>query len=212
MANCIKNELLHKEAIDADLLLIYGAVAKHYDKGEILFKEGSHPRFYYQIVKGKIKIANEDEEGKQFIQGFYVDGETFGLPPIFDDSDYPADAIAEEDSTVIRLSVSAFLHLLQNNFDIHLNITKLIAKRLKQKADVLKERCLQSPEQRIIALLERQKREKQTSAPDLQKVKIDYTRKHIADMTNLRVETVIRTMRSLYRRKVINIERGKVFY
>jgi len=42
--------------------------------------------------------------------------------------------------------------------------------------------------------------------------RIDYTRKQIADMTGLRVETVIRVMRNLYEKKMLTIRKGKVYY
>lgn len=200
------------EAIDSNLLIRFGAVFKNYNKGEIIFKEGEHPHFYHQVIKGKIKIINETDDGKQFIQDFFSSGESFGEPAIFEGGDYPADAIADQSSTVIRLSIPSFIQLLKDNFDIHWNITKLISKRLKRKVDFLKEICFHSPEQRILSLLKNHKKEKLNNSPGIQKVKIDYTRKHIADMTGLRVETVIRIMRNLYKRKIISIERGKVFY
>ncbi len=41
------------------------------------------------------------------------------------------------------------------------------------------------------------------------KIKIDLTRQQIANMTGLRVETVIRTIRSLHDTGQLTIERGK---
>jgi CRP-like cAMP-binding protein len=43
------------------------------------------------------------------------------------------------------------------------------------------------------------------------KLKIDLTRQQIADMTGLRVETVIRSMRELHDKGQLNIEKGKVY-
>ena len=41
---------------------------------------------------------------------------------------------------------------------------------------------------------------------------IKLTRQQIADMTGLRVETVIRVMRQLHEKGVIQIQKGKVYF
>jgi len=199
------------ETIDWDLLNKYGGVCKNYDKDEYIFREGQNAHFYHQVVEGKIKMVSETSDGKEFIQGFFVTGQSFGEPPVFEGGEYPASAIAEQSSIIIRLSIPSFIQLLRENFTVHFKITKLLAKRIKNKANTLKEISCYSPEHRIISLLENFKKEK-VGVVAGNKVKIDYTRKQIADMTGLRVETVIRVMRTLHDKKILTIEKGKVFY
>lgn len=200
------------EIIDVNLLILFGGMFKTYDKDEYIFKEGNRPHFYHQIVDGKIKMVNEMDDGKDFLQGFFLKGESFGEPPIFEGGEYPASAIAVQPSIVIRLSIYSFIQLLKGNFDIHWNITKLLSQRIRRIAASLKEISFHPPERRILSVLSSFKREKLNGAASFDKVKIDYTRKQIADMTGLRVETVIRIMRRLYNRGTITIIKGKVFY
>ena len=200
------------EAIDTNLLILCGGVFKNYDKGEYIFHEGQHPHFYYQVVEGKIKMVNETEEGKDFIQGFFSPGQSFGEPPIFINDVYPASALAEQPSVVIRLNIPSFIQLLKDNFDAHWNISKLLSYRLRRKSNALKEISCHTPEQRILSLLSNFKREMLEDDATDAKIKIEYTRQQIADMTGLRVETVIRVMRSLYDKNILTIEKGKVFY
>ena len=70
------------------------------------------------MVKGKIKMCNCNDEGKEFIQGFFEAGESFGEPPLFDGAAYPASAEADEASVVIRLRKENFLQLLKENFEV----------------------------------------------------------------------------------------------
>jgi CRP/FNR family cyclic AMP-dependent transcriptional regulator len=201
-----------KEVIDTNLLIRWGGVLKNYSKDEYIFKEGQIPHFYHQVIEGKVSMVNEMENGKDFIQGFFSAGQSFGEPPIFEGGNYPASAIAVQSSVIIRLSIPSFKQLLKENFDVHWNVTRLLAHRLKNKAVTLKEITCHSPEHRIVSLLNHFKRERLNGETADEKVRIDYTRQQIADMSGLRVETVIRVMRNLFDKDVITIEKGKVFY
>ncbi|HEX8676922.1 MAG TPA: Crp/Fnr family transcriptional regulator [Segetibacter sp.] len=202
-----------QEIIDSNLLILSGGVFKNYDKGEYIFKEGQQPHFYHQIIKGKVRLVNESDNGKEFIQGFFSPGQSFGEPPIFITGAYPTSAIAVQPSVIIRLSIPSFTQLLRENFDVHWSMTRLLSQRIKNKSITLKEITCHNPHERIFSLLNNFKQEKmRNGAAATEKIKIDYTRKQIADMTGMRVETVIRVMRNFYDKKILIIEKGKVFY
>ena len=97
--------------IDTDILITWGAVYKKYHKHENIFEEGTHPKYYHQIVEGDVKLYNTNEEGKEFIQGMFKVGESFGEPPLFIDEIYPSSAIACHESVIIRLHKDHFLKL-----------------------------------------------------------------------------------------------------
>lgn len=196
--------------IDIDLLLCWGAAYKKLSKDEYLFKEDDYARYYYQVVEGKIRMMNLSESGKEFIQGFFLPGESFGEPPLFDQGPYPANALAEEDSTVIRLTKESFLQMLQEHPDILLKFTSLLAKRLRFKSLVSKEISSYGPEHRILALMQHFKSSRNGGPSE--RYKLDITRQQVADMTGLRVETVIRTLRQLHLRGDVLIRKGKVYY
>jgi CRP-like cAMP-binding protein len=199
------------ETIDTNVLIVWGGVFKNYDKEEYIFQEGQHAHFYHQVVEGRVKMLNEGDEGKEFIQGFFTAGQSFGEPPIFDGGEYPASAKSDGPSVIIRLHIATFMQMLKENSDIHLNITTLLARRLRSKTNNLKEISCHNPEHRILTILDNYKKDNQH--PDAgKKTRIDFTRQEIADMSGLRVETVIRAMRTLHDKKKVFIEHGKVFY
>src|SRR5438552_2971608 len=94
--------------IDIDLLLAWGAAFKKVPKGNTIFCEGATCCFYHQLVSGRVRWLNIDEEGKEFVQTIIEPGECFGELPLFDDEPYAATAIADEDSVVIRLHKPVF--------------------------------------------------------------------------------------------------------
>ena len=54
--------------IDPVLLKSRGAMQKHYCKNDVVFYENEAAKFYYQIVEGSVKMFNDNNEGKQFLQ------------------------------------------------------------------------------------------------------------------------------------------------
>ena len=84
--------------IDIDLLLAWGAAFKKIPKGNTIFREGTTCCFYYQLVSGRVRWLNINDDGKEFIQTIIEPGECFGELPLFDDEPYAATAIADEDS------------------------------------------------------------------------------------------------------------------
>lgn len=195
--------------IDIDLLLAWGATFKKLAPEEIIFQEGSTCNFYYQLVEGSVRWVNVNEEGKEFIQTMVDPGECFGELPLFDDHPYAATAIADSNAIVLRLHKSSFLQLVKERTDIHFNFSKLLAQRVRFKFLILKELAYHDPEHRISSLLNHFKETQHNICPKCNQLQL--TRQQIADMTGLRVETVIRAMRNMHEKGEVIIKKGKVY-
>jgi CRP-like cAMP-binding protein len=195
--------------IDIDLLLTWGATYKQVQRDEIIFHEGACGNFYYQVVSGRVRWVSINEESREFIQLMVDKGESFGEFPLFDDGPYAATAIADEDSVIIRLHKSNFLHLLKDNPEIHFAFTRLLSERMRFKFLINREMAYYAPEHRISTLLNYFKLHHKHTCPNCKQIKL--TRQQIADMTGLRVETVIRAMRHLHDKGELLIEKGKVY-
>lgn len=195
--------------IDVDLLLAAGGTYKKLDPEEILFYEGSKCFYYYQLVSGKIRWVNINDEGKEFIQTMIEPGECVGELPLFDDEPFAATAIAVKESMVIRLHKTSFLQLIKDNPEIHLSFSKLLAQRTRFKFMILKEFAYHDPEHRISCLFNYFKQNQKNICSKCNLIKL--TRQEIADMTGLRVETVIRTVKNLEEKGSLKIEKGKIY-
>ncbi|MEP7237129.1 MAG: Crp/Fnr family transcriptional regulator [Ferruginibacter sp.] len=195
--------------IDIDTLLAWGAAYKKVPAQEIIFQEGMESSFYYQLVSGKVRWVNINNEGKEFIQTIIEPDECFGELPLFDGEPFAASAIADEDSVIIRLHQSSFHQLLKENPDLHFEFTKLLTQRLRFKFLILKELANHNPENSISTLLGYFKQTHKNICTKCNRLKL--TRQQIADMTGLRVETVIRTMKSMQLKGDLQITKGKVY-
>ncbi|MCE3278088.1 MAG: Crp/Fnr family transcriptional regulator [Bacteroidetes bacterium] len=90
-------------------------VRKEYDRGEYLFKEQSFSRGIYIIRKGKVKIFQTNNEGKQSIVYIYKKGEYFGYRPILAKEPHPVSAVAMDNVVISFISKDLFLNLLEGS-------------------------------------------------------------------------------------------------
>lgn len=201
----------HKDPIiDENLLLQFGARLKSYSKGTIIFNEGDSAKYYFQIQSGEVKMNNFNEDGKEFIQGIFTNGESFGEPPLLLSKNYPANAVALADVLLLQLSQPAFLELLHEHPETAIAISTRLANRLYYKSVMASEISSQDPEHRLLKLIDYLKLHVE-EIPEDEKYCVPLTRQQLADLTGLRVETVIRSIKSLEKKGALVIEHRKIF-
>lgn len=194
--------------IEEKLLLEKGATLRKYKKDQSIFYEGDKAMYYFQIAEGSIKMVSVNDTGKEFIQGIFKPGDSFGEPVLIIDEPYPATAVANEDSIIIKLNKDFFLDILKENPDIHFRFSQVLAKRIYHKSLIAKEISTYGPEHRIFSVLKIFKKDYNVNG---ESYKVELSRQQIADMTGLRVETVIRSIKKLQEKKLIKIQKGKIY-
>jgi CRP/FNR family cyclic AMP-dependent transcriptional regulator len=211
----IKSDTKAYPVIDPEIIKSYGGKEIQMKDGEAVFNEGDVASNYFQIIQGSIKMLTISADGKEFIQGMFKTGDSFGEPPLLCDFSYPSSAIAIGQSTLLRLSKDKFLTLLRKNFEVHLQLSRLLCQRLKYKSMVLSEISSYDPEHRIMSLLKYLKSEVKAgdktgqSRSDIKFV-VPFTRQQLADMSGLRVETVIRAVKKMDRDGKIKLAGRKI--
>ena len=154
-------------------------------------------------------MANFSETGKEFVQGYFTAGQSFGEPPFFCRMPYPASAIATETSKVWNCAYDDFMQLLKKNFPFHLAVTQTLCGRLVYKSMMLSEIANEEAEHRIGTLIRYWVKEKGVK----DNFSVPFTRQQIADMTGLRVETVIRSIKNLEQKQMLTIDKqGKILW
>lgn len=195
--------------IDLQVLKNAGGVSRKHEKGQRIFSESSDATYYYQIVTGEVSIVSINDEGIEFIQGKFLDGQCFGLAAVLLGEPFPASAIATSDTVVIQLHRESFLNILKHSSNLVLDVCMLLSKKLYKNALIGKGIAIDGPEKRILTLLKVLKKENEN--PDA-KFKLPFSRQEVAGMIGLRVETVIRAIKKLEQRGYLEIIRGKVYY
>lgn len=140
--------------ITVELLQKYGAVIKSFAKNDIIFEEGNLPLNYFQIISGEIKMSNYNDDGREFIQGIFYEGQSFGEPPLFLNQKYPANAIAVENASIFILSKENFMKLLEENPKVSIKVIENLSQRLYYKSVMAAEISTHEPEHRVLKLID----------------------------------------------------------
>ena len=125
--------------ISESVLKKYKAWVVEVKKNQAVFHAGDAATNFYMVKSGKIKMVTFNGDGREFVQGYFVDGQSFGEPPFFNHIPYPSSGVAVEDSEVWKCPYGAFMQLLRENFDIHLKVTEVLSGRLVYKSIMLSE-------------------------------------------------------------------------
>ncbi len=190
--------------IPETILKKYKATAVSLKKNDMLFQQGDAALFFYIVRSGKIKMSNYSDAGKEFVQGYFTDAQSFGEPPFFSDVVYPASAMAVEKSDVWKIPRDEFLKLLKDNFEIQIELMRVLSNRLIYKSTMLSELAIEEAEHRLITLIHYLL--DHTTENKKSPLKLSFTRQQLADMTGLRVETVIRSIKSLEQKHLLKID------
>lgn len=195
--------------IDLDLLITWGGSIKQISKKEIIFREDALATHYYQIITGKVSLYNIDDDGKEFVQGIFSDGESFGEPPLFIDECYPSTAVAIKDAVILKIPKTNFFEMLQATPLLQMHFIKLLARRIYNKSTAAKSLIINNAETRLLNFLSSLKKMEESTS---KKMLIPHTRQEIANITGLRVETVIRTLARLAEQKKVEIIHHKLYF
>ncbi len=179
-------------------------------RDEMLFAQGDAATYFYLVRCGKMKMATYNDQGREFVQGYFTEGQSFGEPPFFNHTPYPASAIAVVESEIWRSPYDSFIRLLREHFEIHLQLTEVLSRRLVYKSMMLTEIAVEEAEHRLTTLIDYFRRNDGVASDEAYRVR--FTRQQLADMTGLRVETVIRTIKGLEGKGELRIKEGKIYW
>jgi len=196
--------------IDEEVLYSYGGETKNYKKGEIIYSEGDHSLYYLQIIEGKVKLNNYDEEGREFIHNILGKNQSFGDSLLFLDKFYPMNAICITPLEIIRVPKDQFLKLIKTDPKLSLEMNACLSHRLYFKAIMLQNMASLNPASRLTGLLNYLKSYHDDSCGSCFQVQL--TRQQIANLVGLRVETVIRALKKMEKEGSITIENRKIIY
>ncbi|AZA73692.1 Crp/Fnr family transcriptional regulator [Chryseobacterium indoltheticum] len=192
-----------------ELLLKYGGICEEYKVNDEIFIEGSVSKYYFQIRSGVVEINNYDESGKEFTQHILFNGQSIGESFLIGDMSYTVNAVAKSKCTIIKILKPAFVKMLDENPEVSSQLFKQIAYRLSDKYYMLFTLISQNPESKIESILQYLKKNSDYNQPFSYEVPL--TRKQIANLTGLRVETVIRTVKKLERNNKLRIREKRIF-
>ncbi|HRO76440.1 MAG TPA: Crp/Fnr family transcriptional regulator [Crocinitomicaceae bacterium] len=194
--------------IDYNILRAYGGVAKKVAKDELIFEEGTMPRFFYQVIEGEVILFCSNTDGKELIQGLLTEGKSFGEPSLFLEKPYSNSARAVKDSVIVIITKDKLMNIFRDYPDMPNVLIRVFAEQVHYQSSLFKIWVNPIPEEKIVSFLEVNYPKKDVA----KRIEIPLTRQQIANYTGLRVETVIRTLVRMKEENKVEIINRKLFY
>jgi CRP-like cAMP-binding protein len=195
--------------ISEDLLLAYGAFYETYKVNETIFYEGNMPKYYFQIASGIVELNNYHDDGKEFTQNILTQGQSLGESFLFDDKHYPSNATAKTECKIIKLPKNDFIDLLKHNPEVSSKMFQCLADILYNKYIMLFNISSSDLISKIKTVMDCLKGNSNKHPYSYQ---VPLTRQQLANLTGLRVETVIRTIKKMQHNHLLKIENRKIYY
>ena len=145
---------LFKGLSEAQLRAVEGlAVRKKFDRGQVVFLEGSVASGFYVVASGVVKVYKTSFEGKEQILHIFGPGEPFGEVAVFEGGLFPAHAMAVEPSELIFLEKDALKRLMSQDMTLTMNMIAALCRRLRDFARLVENLTLKETPARLAAYL-----------------------------------------------------------
>lgn len=169
---------------------------KSYAKGRDLFTMGDQADAFFAILSGWVKLYRPSRDGDEVIIHIFGPGETFAEAAVFNDSrTYPVNAQAIDDTVIVEIPRSFFIHKIEEDNRFALRMLGAIAARQHYLVQQLEQVTTRTAPQRIGAFLIRFcRKEKQGAA---WQVDLPYDKSIISTRLNIKPETFSRALAKL---------------
>ena len=183
---------------------------ENFRKKESIFSEGDPSEWLYIVKKGKVKITKLSQEGKEIILELISPTDFFGGIAVVRGFPYPANAVAMEDTEVLKISRKNLLSIMDRFPNLMYCMATNIGDRIKGSHETLKSIALEKVEARIASLLIKLSDKAGEKTPEGIAINIKLTKQDIAEMVGTTVETSIRTMSRLSKMGLVISKGGKL--
>jgi DNA-binding response OmpR family regulator/DNA-dependent RNA polymerase auxiliary subunit epsilon len=173
-----------------------------YKSGEVVYDEGNHANNIYLIKSGVIKSHKIDEFGKELITKIFKMGEFFGYTSLTENMPYLESATAMEKSEIVAISKDDLKKLLKQNHKLTLEFIQLLADNLIEFKEQLLQMAYGSVKKKTASTI-LQFTEK---IPSKSEGTIKISRSDLASVAGIATESLIRTLSSLKKDGLIDIE------
>jgi CRP-like cAMP-binding protein/CheY-like chemotaxis protein len=187
-------ELLNNLSVDREV--------RHYQKKDLLFEEGDHPRFLFYLEKGAVKLFKSNEDGREFIVRIAGPGEYLGYLPLLKNDRYTESAAILEPADVRMIPKDDFQKLVFGNRDVNARFVKLLANHISEQEQMLLDLAYNSVRKRVASAL--------VGLHDQGKSDIHLLRDDLAAVVGTVKETLVRTLSDFKTEGLIDIREGQI--
>jgi CRP/FNR family transcriptional regulator, cyclic AMP receptor protein len=186
------------------------AVPRHWDRGEVIFREGDVGDTCYLIRQGAVLLTREHQDGRVVALAELRTGMLFGELAMFRGERRSATAEVVEPAAAIALLAQDMQRLVRRSPDLALKLLASLAERVSRTNERLLSQSFQTVAGRVASALLAQTATRQADgAPDAD-VLIRSTQAEIAHLAGTSRESASRFLATLERAGIVTLGRGKV--
>ncbi len=177
-----------------------------YKKGEMIFHESDPGRGFFIVASGRVKVFKVSFEGKEQILHVLGPSEPFGEAAVFAGWDFPANAVAMEETTVMYIPRSGVLEQIKKDPSLAMNMLAVLSMRLRKFSAMIEDLSLKGVPGRLAAyllLMARQKGEGKA-------IELDVTKTDLASILGTIPETLSRILRKMQDKGMIKVEGASI--
>ena len=159
-------------------------------KKELLFEEGTRPRYLYLVESGRLKLYKTSDYGKELIIDQRGAGDFIGYSALIKEENYNMSAAALVPTTVGIIPREDFTKLLFGNKDVASRLVRMLADNLVDRETQLLQQAYHSVRKRVADSILQLHRDAQAAGQD----EFYILRDDLARMVGTATESVIRML------------------
>lgn len=179
---------------------------KSFDKGSMIFTEGSEANTLYFINEGKIKLYKYNKDGKEQIFHILSNGDFFGELDLIKSSHYKFNAKAMDNAKICTLKKSEVKNIIMRNPEIAIKLLESVGERLSAIENLAQNLSTNDVDARIAYLLLNLMDKYCEESEDGKKlIKLPLSREDMANYIGVTRETISRKLKKLEDEELISI-------
>jgi CRP/FNR family transcriptional regulator, cyclic AMP receptor protein len=186
------------------------AVPRHWERGEVIFREGDQGDTCYLLRTGAVVLTREHQDGRMVALAELRAGALFGELAMFRGETRSATAEAIEPTTAVALLASDMQRIIRRSPDLALKFLGTLAERVSKTNERLLQQSFQTVAGRVASALLAQVIARQAEGAPQEDVLIRSTQAEIANLAGTSRESASRFLATLERASVVTLGRGKV--
>jgi CRP-like cAMP-binding protein len=196
---------------EEDLKRIRGiALLKQVVKKEVLFSDGEEAKGFYVILSGKIKLYKISPEGKEQILHMVSAPDAFAEAALFLEGSYPAFAEALVNSQLLFFPKRDFIHLIERNPKLSINMIVSLSDFLRKFASLIEELSLKEVSSRVAKYLIDFSLKSAKDGKNPKEVDLDLSKTQLASKLGTISETLSRTLSKMKAKGIIGVNKNKI--
>lgn len=188
--------------------LNYDKTCTLYNKGSIIYREGSRLTGFYCVTRGILKIFKTGIDGKEQIIRFAKKGDIIAYRSLLSQELACTTAKVIEEAVLCHVPYQTLLFLIKNNWQFSHHMLQIVCKELREANDYITDIAQKSVRERLAEVLLLLK--ENFELDNANNLQISLTREELANMVGTATESIIRLLSEFKQDQLIDLQGRKI--